>query len=191
LPLFPTLIVAAVIATMIGLGIWQLQRASWKEGLLARYESAKGLPAIDYPAEPTGVETLLYRRATGFCLQPVSRRTTAGRNLAGKSGWSYIVACRTGGGEGPGMIVDIGWSERHDATVEWRGGAVDGVIAPDKDSLIRLVAANSKPGLEPSLPPGPDAIANNHLLYAAQWFLFAALAGLIYWLALHKRGIKP
>src|SRR5205085_173423 len=34
LPLIPTIIVAAAVAIMIGLGVWQLQRARWKEGLL-------------------------------------------------------------------------------------------------------------------------------------------------------------
>ncbi|HEX6072551.1 MAG TPA: SURF1 family cytochrome oxidase biogenesis protein, partial [Sphingomicrobium sp.] len=33
LPVIPTIVVAAAVAAMIGLGIWQLQRAHWKEGL--------------------------------------------------------------------------------------------------------------------------------------------------------------
>ena len=34
LPLVPTILVAGAVAVMIGLGVWQLQRAKWKEGLL-------------------------------------------------------------------------------------------------------------------------------------------------------------
>ena len=45
LPLIPTLFVAAAVATMIGLGIWQLQRAAWKEALLADYGRGVALPA--------------------------------------------------------------------------------------------------------------------------------------------------
>ena len=35
-PILPTLLVAAAVATMIALGVWQLQRLKWKEGLIAR-----------------------------------------------------------------------------------------------------------------------------------------------------------
>ena len=35
LPILPTIIVAAAVAVMIGLGIWQLQRAEWKNRLIA------------------------------------------------------------------------------------------------------------------------------------------------------------
>ena len=35
LPVLPTLVVAAAVVVMIGLGIWQLQRAAWKERLVS------------------------------------------------------------------------------------------------------------------------------------------------------------
>ena len=31
LPLIPTIFVAGAVAVMIGLGVWQLKRAEWKE----------------------------------------------------------------------------------------------------------------------------------------------------------------
>ena len=52
LPVIPTIIVAAAVALMIGLGVWQLQRAKWKEGLLARYAEAETLPPIAFPGGP-------------------------------------------------------------------------------------------------------------------------------------------
>ena len=190
LPLIPTIIVALAIATMIGLGTWQLQRAGWKQGLLTRLEANKDLPPIAYPAVPVGTDALLFRRASGLCVQPVAIRAVAGRNAREASGWSFLATCRTGGMEGPGMVVDIGWSPSHQPP-KWSGGAVSGVIVPDSRHLIRLVSADAAPGLEPSLPPGPDTIPNNHLFYAAQWFFFAAAAGVIYALALRNRWIKP
>ena len=39
-------------ALCIRLGIWQLQRAKWKEGLLARYQQAEKLPPITWPTVP-------------------------------------------------------------------------------------------------------------------------------------------
>jgi cytochrome oxidase assembly protein ShyY1 len=190
LPAIPTLIVAAAAAVMIGLGIWQLQRAQWKEGLIARYAQAGTLPPIAWPATPPREEQLLlFRHATGVCLNPVGKRVIAGRNLRGESGYAQIVDCRTGA-EGPGMSVEVGWSKNPNAPVNWRGGPVSGIIAPDRRTVMRLVAASPAPGLQPSAPPGIEQISNNHRLYAAQWFIFAALAMLIYGLALRRREAK-
>jgi hypothetical protein len=182
----PTILVAAAVAAMIGLGVWQLQRAEWKEGLLARYEGAPAAPPIAWPATGARGEEYYFRRASGFCLEPVSWRPAAGRNLKGESGWSFIVSCRTGGGEGPGMEADMGWSKESRPPV-WRGGEVSGIIAPDDAHIIRLVSATPAPGLQPSAPPSPDTIPNNHLLYALQWFFFALAAAVIYVLALRRR----
>ena len=74
LPLLPTVLVAAAVATMIGLGIWQLQRAAWKEGLLATYRTAQGQPGIAFPTFPTKNEPPYFRKATGHEL-PADYRT--------------------------------------------------------------------------------------------------------------------
>ena len=44
-PVLATLIVAAAIATMIALGVWQLRRAEWKDALIARYQAAQAMSA--------------------------------------------------------------------------------------------------------------------------------------------------
>ncbi|WP_332810935.1 SURF1 family cytochrome oxidase biogenesis protein [Sphingomonas sp.] len=185
IPVLPTAIVAAAVAVMIGLGVWQLQRAEWKEGLLVRYGQAAGLPPVAWPNVPPKDDPPYYRRATGFCLEVVSWRAVAGRNLNDQPGWSHIAACRTGA-EGPGMQVDVGWSRSSDPP-QWRGGALDGVIAPDSKYGMRLIAATPAPGLVASAPPSPESVPNNHLAYAIQWFIFAAIAAIIYGLALRWR----
>lgn len=188
LPIIATLLVAGAVAVMIGLGIWQLQRAEWKQTLLDRYQSASARPPIAWPSSPANREALYFRKATGFCLEPVAWRPTAGRNLQGESGWSFIASCRTGA-EGPGMEVDMGWSKESRPPTEWRGGEVSGVIAPDSEHVIRLVSASPAPGLQPSAPPSPETIPNNHVFYAIQWFFFAFAAALIYLLALRRRRL--
>lgn len=186
LPLLPTILVALAVAAMIGLGIWQLDRARWKDGLIAQYRAAAKLPPIAFPAFPGSGEPPLFRWATGFCLEPVSSRAVAGANRKDETGYVHIVGCATGA-EGPGMAVELGWSKDPNAKWNWPGGPVTGMIAPDRTNGIRLVAATSPPGLEPSAPPSLAAIPNNHRLYAVQWFLFAGIALLIYMLALRKR----
>ena len=52
LPIIPTILVALAVATMIGLGIWQLERRQQKEALLASYAAAAGKPPIGWPSIP-------------------------------------------------------------------------------------------------------------------------------------------
>jgi surfeit locus 1 family protein len=185
LPIIATLIVGAACATMIGLGVWQLQRADWKAGLLAEYRDAANKPAMAFPAVPYPKDLPLFRKASGLCLKVVSWSAASGRNLQGQSGWSHQAQCSTGA-EGPGMVVDAGWS-RAPASPDWKGGEVSGVIAPDTKSMIRLISDTPlAAGLTASAPPSPEDIPNNHFGYAIQWFLFAGIAALIFVLALRR-----
>ena len=151
-----------------------------------QYRAAEKLPPIAYPAGLTPGEPPLFRWATGFCLKPISKRAVAGANRRGETGYVHIVTCSTGA-EGPGMSVELGWSKDPNASWQWAGGPVTGMIAPDREHRIRLVAASAPPGLEPSAQPSLESIPNNHRLYAIQWFLFAGIALIIYVLAVRKR----
>lgn len=189
IPILPTILVALAVATMIGLGIWQLSRAQWKDRLLEQYRAAADQRPISFPTTPTVGEPPLFRWATGFCLRPVTHRATAGANREGESGYVHIVHCSTGA-EGPGMAVEIGWSKDPKAKWQWSGGPVSGMIAPDRRHRMRLVTASAPPGLQPSALPSVETISNNHRMYAVQWFLFAAIALIIYVLALRQRNRK-
>jgi cytochrome oxidase assembly protein ShyY1 len=187
LPIIPTIIVLAAVAVMIGLGVWQLRRAEWKDGLLAQYARAEQLPPITFPTQPLRSDQLpLFRHATGVCLRPVGQRAVVGENRGGEPGYAHVVDCATGA-EGPGMSVEVGWSKNPNAKVNWHGGAVSGIIAPDQRMRMRLVAASAPPGLEPSAEPSISSIPNNHRSYALQWFSFAAIALIIYGFAVRKR----
>ncbi len=186
LPFLPTLLVAAAVVTMIGLGVWQLNRAIWKDGLVNQYARASKLPPIAFPTVPLNTGNLpLYRYATGNCLEVVGRRTVAGTNRGGEPGFGQVADCRTGA-EGPGMAVVIGWSKNPKAGADWKGGPVSGIIGPDAISRMHLVADGAAAGLEPAAPPSVDSIPNNHRSYAVQWFLFAGVALIIYLLALRR-----
>ena len=189
LPLIPTILVGLGVAVMIGLGIWQLDRRSEKEALLSTYRAAAGKPPISWPTLPSKEPLPLFRHATGNCLQVAGFRTAAGQNLNGEPGFLVIADCRTGA-EGPGMAVELGWSKDPNAGKAYTGGLVSGVIAPDRISRMRLVAATPGPGLAASAPPSTETIPNNHFSYAIQWFLFAAIALVIYTLALRQRWMK-
>jgi surfeit locus 1 family protein len=190
IPIVATIVVVLAVLTMIGLGVWQLRRAAWKDGLIDRFAVARTLPPTSFPSIPVPGDALLFRRASGYCLQVIGWRESAGHNLAGEPGWRHVASCRTNGGEGPGLQVDMGWSSRADAP-NWRGGRVEGVIGPDRDHHIMLVATTPAPGLVASAPPSLADVPNNHRSYAVQWFAFAAMALVIYALAIRKRATTP
>lgn len=185
-PITPTLLVALAVATMVALGIWQLQRKGEKEALLARYAAAEGLPPLAWPAVPDPDALPLYRSSSVQCIKVVGWRSVSGMSATGKAGYAHLASCQTGGAEGPGATVAVGWSARPE-NPDWNGGLVEGVIAPEKAQLIRLVATTPVAGLGLLAKPSPDQIPNNHLLYAIQWFIFAAAAAVIYVLAVRKR----
>ena len=190
LPVVPTIIVALAVAAMIALGLWQLRRAHENEQLLAQYKAAANLPPIAYPTAPLKGRLPLFRYATGFCPRIVGQRAIEGRNRNGDVGWARIVDCATGA-EGPGMSVEVGWSKDPNAKVNWGGGPVSGVIVRDRLHQIRLIAASAPPGLQPSgLPSAETAVLvtpGRNRFYALQWFSFAAIALVIYGLAVRKR----
>jgi cytochrome oxidase assembly protein ShyY1 len=191
LPIIPTMVVLGAVAVLVWLGAWQLQRAKWKERLLVRYAQAEKLPPIAFPTVPLHDDQLpLFRHATGVCLRVVAVRAIGGENRAGEPGYVQILDCATGA-EGPGLSVEVGWSKDPNAKVNWAGGPVSGIIVPDRRSRMRLVAASAPPGLQPSKIPDVSAASPvtpaGHRGYAATWFALAAIALVIYALAVRKR----
>jgi surfeit locus 1 family protein len=194
LPLVPTIAVAAAVAVLVWLGVWQLQRAREKQVLLAKYAQADRLPPIAWPTIPLSDEDLpLYRFATGVCLRTVGRQAIAGANRAGETGYVHIVDCVTGA-EGPGMSVELGWSKDPNARFDWAGGPVSGIIVRDKRTRMRLVAATAPSGLQPSAKPDVSKASSitprGHRMYALTWFALAAAALVIYALAVRQRSKK-
>jgi cytochrome oxidase assembly protein ShyY1 len=196
LPLIPTLVVAAAVAVMIGLGIWQIQRASWKEGLLADYTRAMTMPAVDLdPLLASGrpLPELSFRRALVTCdARDAAVEARAGRSAADVPGQAYYIPCRPGASGAAGRLrVNAGWANRPDAA---RRLTLSGIVAGrlglvGADGPITLTAATpAGPLVTASQPPGLDNIPNNHMIYAWQWFFFALAAAVIYVLALRKRN---
>ncbi len=185
-PVIPSILAAIAVLTLVALGVWQLERKAEKEAVLAQLASAINLPATAYPAVPISGELPLYRASSVMCIRVASWRTISGSNDKGEAGFAHLATCQTGGAEGPGAVVAIGWSKQL-VKPQWKGGVVNGIIAPDNNSLLRLVATDAVARLQLLAKPSPDSIPNNHLLYAIQWFFFAAAAAIIFVLAVMKK----
>ena len=120
------------------------------------------------PPAAAADETLLYRRATAFCLDVTGWRTTGGKSASGQSGTRFIAECRTGA-EGPGFVADMGVSPDPKARPAWRGGEVAGriVAEPRSGGLFErltgksppprpmIVSERPAPGLQASAPRSP------------------------------------
>lgn len=193
IPLFATFIVVAAIATMIALGIWQLRRAAEKEQLLASYSAALTLPVLDLDPLTDGPvpADLAFRRVMVSCSPSSAEpRLTGGRGASGQGGYIYLLSCRPGTDGWAGRIeIVAGWSPlpRQDLRLALPEPVAGHVGAVAADGPIRLYAARAAPPLAPAASPDVAQLPNSHLAYAFQWFFFAAVAALIYFLALRRR----
>jgi surfeit locus 1 family protein len=180
-PIVATIVVLAAVATMVGLGVWQLQRAQWKEGLLAQYRQAQAMSSnVPWPRDVAEREAALFRWSQFDCQRVLAVRSGAGTSADGQAGWAHTARCEIDGGEAE---VALGWSKNPTQPLRWSGGEVSGIIGP------RGVLQASMPpaGLQRLAPPDPNDLPNNHLMYAGQWFFFALTALVIYVLAVRKR----
>jgi surfeit locus 1 family protein len=199
-PILPTLVVMLAVAAMIALGVWQLGRARWKEGLLASYHAgATAPPLYGLPAD-LPIEAMAFRRSHIMCRVATRPVQIGGVDRAGKTGFRNIAGCTLI--DGRVIMADLGWSPigaRPAFPAIGQRIEAGGLLIPD-DVLARrvlgersgvtpvlLVLDRAVPGLSPSVPPSIDTIPNNHRAYAVQWFLFAGVALTIYLLALRKR----
>lgn len=200
IPIVATLVVGLAVAAMIGLGFWQLGRMSQKEAALALFRTNMTRPVTAYPVMNPADERYLFRTLSANCLRVIDWQLIGGRARDGSSGWRHIAHCATGA-EGPGLVVDMGLGMDPHAKAAWTGGPVQGraTYEPDGHSFVTrllgrapplrlmIVSDDAAPGLKPSAPPDPSSVPNNHFSYAMQWFFFAAVALVIYALALRKR----
>ncbi len=185
LPILPTLIVLIAVAVMVRLGFWQIERLHQKNALLVRYQTASRINGdAPWPATMEEAAQLYFRHARIVCRPTAADAPLAGRSTGGEPGWAHLVPCALADGRKAEVV--IGWS-RDPAPATWHGGEVSGIIARGIHTPARLVASPPLAGLAASAAPDPKDVPNNHLSYAVQWFLFAAVALVIYALALRKR----
>lgn len=181
LPLGPTLLVLVAIPILVALGIWQLDRAQWKEALLAQLAANDAKPVIDLP--PSLDPSLGFRRVRVICgAIRAWGSPSAGRTVSGAVGYRQLVWCHPGSGEP--VLVNIGITSDPKLRAalgprpSFTGRLVPRDGRPPEDPIFLLVAERSPPPLQPAAPPTVDEIPNNHLAYAGQWFFFAlALLG--------------
>ena len=141
-------------ATLIGLGVWQLQRLTWKTELLAAIDHAEASPAIPLVGEPPQFAKV---RVTGHLRPgPVARYGADVRNLPGGPmfGTQVIVPLDRPGADP--ILVDRGWVPAGQP-VPAGADAIEGYIrTPDKPGPF---SANDDPAKLQFYTLNPAAIA--------------------------------
>ena len=192
------------VAILLSLGIWQLQRLDWKEGLIARLEAKLSADPVPLPADPTEAEDE-YRRVavSGRFLEGELHLLTSIRPFG--PGFRVIAPFETE--DGRRILVDRGYvpetakdAPRSPGAAEVVGALVwpddAGWFTPEPDRAANMWFARTPGpmaealGTEPILlvaetragearfpapQPATATLRNHHLQYALTWFSLAAI----------------
>ena len=193
------------LAILISLGVWQLQRLAWKEGILAEIDARIAAAPVPLPAQPDPEsDKYLPVFASGqFENRPI-------RILASikQVGAVHRIIAPFVTENGRRVLVDLGWKAVATPTEALPTGAtpVTGNLhwpqeidsyTPEPDRTANLWFARDVPGLADALqteetlivlrdmpqidlpttpmPVDTAAIPNDHLQYAITWFSLAAV----------------
>ena len=201
--LFPLILGLGGIAMLLGLGIWQVQRLHWKEGVIAAIDARIGsapeeVPAVPDPATDRYLAVTATGTFTGDEVDVLSSEPNVG------AGYRVMAVLETGTGRR--LLVDRGFIPEtsrglpHEAQV----GSVTGNLlwpvevdrfTPPPDPRTGIWFARDVPALARTLRTEPflivassetgDAIApvrvdssdipNDHTTYAITWFSLAVV----------------
>ncbi len=190
-------------ALLIWLGVWQLQRLTWKEEVLANIEARISAPPVALPEQPDPVrDKYLPVRASGT-VRPGLRVLASVKNLG--PGYRMISILDMGGRqvlldrgflrlEKPSNLTDeqkitvtgnLHWPDEVDGftpdpdlkTGLWFARDVSAMAAALGTEPVLIIARkiDGGPFATTPLPVGIEGIPNDHLNYAITWFSLAAV----------------
>ncbi|HEX4179757.1 MAG TPA: SURF1 family cytochrome oxidase biogenesis protein [Caulobacteraceae bacterium] len=133
-PIGLTFAAAIGLAILIGLGVWQVQRLHWKEGLLARIHALRAAPAVALGpvlARAKAGEDVDYTRVSANCPDIETAPFVKLWSVPGEgAGFRIITACRLTGAPYTSILVDRGFMLQDDAAklVPGQGARLAGPI---------------------------------------------------------------
>lgn len=203
--IFPLLLGIVGTGFLASLGLWQLQRLEWKEGVIAEIAARIGSDPVALPDAPdpgrdrylpvaaegafTGeaLHVLVSTRAEGAGHRIVSAfETDAGRRVMVDEGYVRSGGdLRPGPAEGVTVTGNLHWPDELDRWTPAPDLAAGLFFARDVAAMARaldtdpvLIVARTIDGTPPraaAMPVGTEGIPNDHLGYAVQWFGLAAV----------------
>ena len=205
--IFPILMGIVGCAILISLGIWQLNRMEWKEGVLARIEARiHGAPEA-LPAKPTEaddeyrtvtvlgaftgqfIELLAGQKGTSPGVRIIEAfATTDGRRILIDRGFLEDAARATPRTAGATEVTgNLLWPDDTDSFTPppdpksglWFARDLPAMAAKLETETTLIVASRpTGDGIEP-VPVDTSSIPNDHWGYAIQWFGLAAVWGVM------------
>ncbi|APE44183.1 cytochrome oxidase biogenesis protein Surf1, facilitates heme A insertion [Sulfitobacter alexandrii] len=206
--LFVILIGLGGAAILIGLGIWQVQRLAWKEGVLADINARIEAPAQALPDRPdpetdaylpvevTGtlegatLRVLVSQKDEGAGYRLISAMDTGARRILVDRGFIPTAADMPGLPQGAVTVTgNLQWPQETDSFTPEPDRAANIWFARDVQTMaetldtepVLVVARAVSWNAAPVTPLPVDTarIPNDHLQYAITWFSLAAI-----WLAM-------
>jgi surfeit locus 1 family protein len=195
------------IAILLALGVWQLQRLAWKEGILAEIAARTEAAPVAIPAAPTEAEHEYLRVAAAGALEPGELHVYTSAPPRGV-GYRVIAPFRLE--DGRLVLLDRGFVPiadkvatrppgpiRVEGSLLWPDETDSFTSPPDREKniwfardvplmaealgtepvLVAAAATDDPEGPMP-MPPGVN-IRNDHLEYAVTWFGLAAVWALM------------
>jgi surfeit locus 1 family protein len=159
--LVPSVATAMAFATLVSLGLWQLDRTAWKEGLIATLERRLSAPPVALPAPAAWPhlaaaddEFLRVAMSAEFLHDREALVYTGGSTLRDSTGgqgyWVFTPARITGGGL---VMVNRGFvPEGKQSPSSRQDGQVDGSV-----NMVGVLRWPEKPGL---FTPAGDPLRN-------------------------------
>ena len=108
-PIVLTVLAVALLGVLLALGVWQVQRMQWKEGLIDGAEAAAGQPPLPL-AEALKLENPEFRRVILTCRGLAAAPYVELQSIENSdAGVRLVSACRPEGTEDAPVLVDRGF----------------------------------------------------------------------------------
>jgi surfeit locus 1 family protein len=207
----PTLMTGVMLAILVGLGVWQLQRLQWKLGILAAIDHAEAAAPVPLAGDPGQFTKVV---ATG--VWDPAAHGLYGVDVRDVTAGSYLIEALDRPGQAP-VLVDLGFvpdgfsafpsgpatvvgyvrqpaesglftpaddaARRHFYTLDpAKMGAALGLARVAPFTLIAMGDPNAIPSPATALPRPP----NDHFGYALTWFGLAATLAVTFGLYVRK-----
>lgn len=200
--IFPILLGVAGVAVLVSLGVWQMQRLAWKEGVLTDIgaqisQDPVAIPATPNPTrdkflsvraegeiDPNEIHLLVSQKQVGAGYRIVQPFVTQGRRIMIDRGFIALADKDSPRAVGHGTITgNLHWPDEVDGYTPdpdvkkniWFARDVPRMAAALNTEPVLLVVRDMSPA-DPSVSPLPvdtSGIPNDHLEYAMTWFSLA------------------
>jgi surfeit locus 1 family protein len=143
--ILPGISTAVMFVMLLGLGIWQVQRLGWKEGILAQIDAAEARPGVPLQGEP---DIFTKVRAVGTLRGDLVAHYGLEQRIVPRQGeqiGSQMIVPMERAGADP-VLVDLGWvpQSAHEAL-------------PMPDHIDGFIRPGDSPG---TFSPAPDFVRN-------------------------------